>query len=201
MKNLCWFFVLLAFSNVHSVNNVSVATLANTSNIPKIQYNSEKNEIDWCENRYLTWADFKGVPDACSDYAALSAVYLEAKHSCTDGNFNYMVYTRFVKGLSWCRSPSPRLLEHEQVHFDMTEVYARKLRKYLHELDDPCLYSKEEMSQIVNTIYDDMEEAHFLYDLETFHGLKSEKQENWAMMVDKVLKNLSAYQCFSGSNL
>lgn len=173
--NILFFFVVFVFS-----------APSNTS-----------TEIEWCHQRYISWDDFWGKPDKYSRYSAISATYLQEKHRCDYRNrFTYSVRTVFVKTQSWSTDKkSENLLHHEQLHFDLTELYARKLRKTFSELQNPCSLPKSQVKSIIDNLYNEMEKAHSLYDQETLHGLKSGKQAFWTKLITESLAEMEDYAC------
>lgn len=155
------------------------------------------SEIDWCNRKQISWTDFWGTPDPYSRYSAVSATYLQEKHACDDfGRFRYSVKAVFVKDQSWSRDKrSSRLLHHEQLHFNLTELHARKLRKLFSELPYPCYLPERKIKLMVDSLYEKMEFAHRFYDEDTFHGLKIERQHFWDEMVNSALNELSPFAC------
>jgi predicted secreted Zn-dependent protease len=82
---------------------------------------------------------------------------------------------------------SPALLAHEQLHFDIAEVFARKLRLKLSQLSYSPENYQEKMDGVFEKILAEMEEIHDRYDRETEHGLDEKAQQKWAQMVEKKL--------------
>lgn len=81
------------------------------------------------------------------------------------------------------------ILEHEQIHFDITELIARRLRKKIH------LYSKAMSPSSLQLEYksslyslNDIQEK---YDSETDHGRLYKKQVEWKERIQKELIDLS----------
>jgi len=70
---------------------------------------SEINEekIPWHENRKLTWADFKGVPNGPSDYVASTNSGVSFSYSYRErngvGEIKFTVVSNFYPNLSWYR--------------------------------------------------------------------------------------------------
>jgi hypothetical protein len=99
---------------------------------------AKDDAIVWALRRPLAWADFKGPAPAelapwrrrrITHYCTAPVVparnsnSASSRHSCPDKSW---VRT------SMLRSPaeSLRALRHEQTHFDIAEVHARRLRRY-----------------------------------------------------------------------
>ena len=156
-----------------------------------------ETEMEWCDHKELTWQDFNGVPDDYSHFSAVTATYIEEAHGCDEaGNFAYAVKAVFVKNQSWSIDKySEALLNHEQVHFDLTEIYARKLRKIFQNLPNPCQMPQEDIMLVLEEFYEELELAHELYDEATRHGLHKGNQRMWNKFVEQKLKNYDAYTC------
>lgn len=152
-------------------------------------------EIEWCAEEKLNWNDFAGEPEAESVFHAVSATYIEVEHTCKKGqDFDFNVRAVFVKDMSWSvDKKSAELLAHEQVHFDITEYYARKVRRQLDKLEDPC-FDQAKVKQTIDQLYQELESAHHLYDQYTMHGLKEKEQDIWADVVAEGLNELEDYR-------
>ncbi len=172
------------------------------NSMPDQHLSNERNaaaELDWCEFRRLTWPDFKAQPDRHSFFSAVSATYIEEQHGCSeDGSFKYTVKAVFVKNESWSANiQSEDLLAHEQSHFDLTEYYARKLRKRFRDLKNPCQVPDETIRMMLDSLYNELESTHQLYDQYTLHGLKKENQAIWNDIIAKCLYELNDFACES----
>jgi hypothetical protein len=86
-----------------------------------------------------------------------------------------------------------RLLQHEQRHFDLCEVYARKLRQKLAKRswtgDDA-----DKIDRIYQHLYKELNERQLKYDEETVHGLDTDKQHEWNEQIAKELNELTDYE-------
>lgn len=155
------------------------------------------SEIDWCNGSSISWNDFWGNPDPYSRFSAISATYLQEKHFCNEyDRFRYSVRSVFVRKQSWSRDKkSAKLLHHEQIHFNLTELHARKLRKLFSELQYPCFIPEARIKYMVDSLYEKMEYAHRFYDEDTFHGLNTKRQEFWTDMVTEALFDLEEFAC------
>ncbi|MEE9279062.1 MAG: DUF922 domain-containing protein [Myxococcota bacterium] len=81
---------------------------------------------------------------------------------------------------------NPRALEHEQVHFDIAEFYARTLSAELHSLRARAKSETEALGQLEHAVrarYADLiaawQEMEDRYDRETNHGGRPIPQEQW----------------------
>ena len=99
--------------------------------------------------------------------------------------------------MSWVKYDLKRkddLLNHEQTHFDLSEIYARKVRKEFSELLDPCGKSDDELNIIVNLFLEKFQEEERKYDKETEHGLNEELQYEWDQKVYADLEGLKQFR-------
>lgn len=85
----------------------------------------------------LTWKDFKAQPDKSSPYLASTYSGFSFSYSYKmeggEPEFTYEVKTNFYPDRSWLKpgNGTKKLLGHEQLHFDISELYARKFKQYL----------------------------------------------------------------------
>lgn len=85
--------------------------------------------IYWNKDRKLTWDDFQGMPDTNSiGGAATYSGLVTASRYTSDTSISVIISAVFYRKRSWqkTRYQTARSLQHEQGHFDITEVFARK---------------------------------------------------------------------------
>lgn len=163
-------------------------------------FRTHEKEIEWSASRKLVWEDFKGNPKpitnpnvAAQTYCGFSfqtnyiSVYTKAK-----------IFTRntFTCDLSWVladRKNQPGLLQHEQSHFDLCEVYARKLRQKLEEKKLTVFNINTDANIIFKTVAAQYLDRQEMYDKETAHGLNQQKQKEWTTEIAKELAALNNY--------
>lgn len=105
-----------------------------------------------------------------------------------------LVSCHFKKKESWTRTiESDALLAHEQLHFDATELFARKLRKKLSELKDPCGKGSVKVQGIYNSNFKQLHDYQERYDMQTKHGLNAKEQAEWILKIANELKELEAF--------
>ncbi|HXC04605.1 MAG TPA: hypothetical protein VNZ86_07615 [Bacteroidia bacterium] len=138
----------------------------------------------WKPDVKLKWKDFQGHIKSEDDKAA-SASYLGFLHTIRKTNYpdSVIIDTRayFNRNKSWVKVPdvSPPLLAHEQVHFDLAELYGRKFRKALTAMT----FNAANLSRRLDSTYvfylESSDSLHALYDIQTNHGLDKFYQETW----------------------
>lgn len=152
--------------------------------------------------RLLMWEDFRAEAPGNSHFAAytMTRVNLESAYTgrgkLWSGEFK--VEAVFLPEKSWVRndrrSRSERVLAHEQLHFDIAELSARKLRKALSELPEWSADLKQRANKLFEQCVEEGEQMQKRYDKETNHGLDSAAQERWKQWVEAELQKMSAFR-------
>lgn len=148
----------------------------------------------WNEFYKLQWDDFQGEPDNKSRGDAGTAVQIKAKPYLIKRKIGYDVEALFNRNKSWARDTSPSLLAHEQLHFDIAELYARKIRKKVRELQKRGITDIKVFNEAIQRLLQESNDADERYDLETLHGALSRKQAAWSVRVKQELADLNAFK-------
>lgn len=152
------------------------------------------DEIAWKAKRKLTWDDFRAKANENDPLHALTATNIDMKAKCEDGKLKVKVESVFSTGESWTKTrKSDKLLFHEQLHFDITEIYARRLRKELSSVKNIC-DKPEQINLITDRVFEEWKKQEDFYDKETNHGLNYAQMDIWAKKIEAELKQLEAYQ-------
>ncbi|MFI1743435.1 DUF922 domain-containing protein [Thalassobellus sediminis] len=155
--------------------------------------------IEWSANRKLTWDDFKGEPDIISFPNALAVT--NSGFGYEPGSLNLFkkgklfVRNVFYNNGSWVlpKGRTDYVLRHEQIHFDITEIYTRKLRKALIDANITATDSNRALA-IFESIKNEWQKRQEDYDYKTKHGLKKETQEEWEAIVILELARYDLYK-------
>lgn len=145
---------------------------------------AKKNYFFWHPGHPLQWEHFKGPVDSDDPVhgaVTYAGIDLQAeKHHPWSGYISFKAVAVFDKNLSWVKPDckNEQLLSHEQLHFDIAELYARKLEKKLNSLR-LTLKDKRKIKQLQQEYTRDQLEVQKKYDKETLHGLNSVKQKLW----------------------
>lgn len=139
--------------------------------------------IFWSENNPLTWKDFQGRAKydyRNKDIAALTSSGILHYRGCKDGQIIYKIQAYFEKKESWYKTDAHTdyHLAHEQLHFDVTELFARKLRKALAEQNFRC-GEELEFENYIENFLKNWETAQQSYDISTYHSIDKNKQQEW----------------------
>lgn len=91
-------------------------------------------------------------------------------------------------------SPEDRayLLNHEQKHFDISEIYARELSRFL-RTQSLGRTPMERMTNEMNRLFKELDTFQKKYDAETANGRNKQKQEFWNLLIAQRLKTLQSY--------
>jgi hypothetical protein len=155
----------------------------------------------WTARRPLTWADFTGQPpDDAGASAARTHYTIIDGVQCARGTFEYRVVAAFKPRESWVRlsilptaAERARALRHEQTHFDLSEVHARRLRRYFAELIAPCNVPSGDLAAAASRMDREERAAQALYDEETDNGRNAAEQARWDKDVDARLAALAKF--------
>jgi hypothetical protein len=163
--------------------------------LPAFCFAQDKDEelIDWSASRQLGWSDYKAKPDPNSDAAASTTTYLGIEYNMNEKGFTYKIQCKFSKTRSWGHSKTDYILKHEQGHFDIAEISARKLNKKMSEYQFNKSTYKKDLKTIYQNITDEKEDLQNHYDKETDHSRKKEQQAEWLKKIEKMLKELKDY--------
>lgn len=153
----------------------------------------QSNLLEWNASRKLTWTDFKAPPDKNSTNAALTSSSINIEFGYTNTGLKYNIKCRFDQNLSWGRIKNDYILAHEQGHFDIAEIHARKL----YQLLKAYKFNSRSVGKDVNKIYDTVMKAHHAfqsqYDQETNYSRDPENQDKWMNKIAEELKNLEDF--------
>ena len=154
----------------------------------------KSNEIYWQENNFLTWNDFRGKPNLSSPYKALTESGIKIEIKSTGDNADIILQTYFDKTQSWVKENiNPNLLMHEQVHFNIVEVWARKFRQRLKGKTFSVKTFQQELNNMHRDIFKESKNMQAEYDKETEHSINTLAQEKWNKKITNELAALTLF--------
>ncbi|WP_230080311.1 DUF922 domain-containing protein [Winogradskyella marina] len=160
---------------------------------------NEEASVTWNETTKLTWSDFKASPDLKSGAVAVTASGITFGYSVKTSDerivdFSTTVQAHFYPNKSWYvkEKGNAYILAHEQLHFDITELYARKFRAQITKLT-VNQNVKEQMKRLHATINEAVNETQKRYDEQTKHSMNREMQKQWEVTIQN---ELSKYEDF-----
>jgi len=164
------------------------------------KYRNSKDTILWSESYRLDWTDFKGKAPSPSPYSAQSnCVYGLLSIPSFSADTLYLtevLHPCFTRAASWVEKDSKQdsLLLHEQLHFDLCELYGRKFRKTVSETKLSILQYDREINGIFKEVWDEYRSTQERYDEQTQHGVIREQQARWIERVAAELRDLEAFR-------
>ncbi len=162
--------------------------------------------LPWSSTRPLSWSDFRGVAPADAEHRRQAAevhtrltLAGEVQATSAAGRWSarlspgvLQVTALLDRSRSWALAHrrDSALLAHEQLHFDITEVYARLLRDKALTLvgqGTTAQAAKDALQRDLRVLVDEISRRHERtqrdYDAETNHGLNRDAQDAWAQKV------------------
>jgi hypothetical protein len=158
---------------------------------------SGQDTIYWSASYKLKWNDFQGIPDTPSKYGAISNCGIKYKLSANEDSFKATVFCYFIKSKSWSIfKNSDTLLMHEQGHFDISELFARKLRKAFAEYKFNYTTVKIDIDQLFKLNNQERVKMDSLYDKETNLSRNGKQQLLWNQKIKAELGKVEKYASF-----
>ena len=157
---------------------------------------AQDTELPWNAGKKLTWNDFKANPDRSHPYAAIT--YSGMSYGFSADVVNGEVYVKynvncfFVANKSWVKRRylgDAELLKHEQLHFDITELFTRKFRKELSVMNF-TENVKSEIKVVYKRLTREKVSLQEQYDSETDHSKNKRVQKTWQLKVESELQKL-----------
>jgi len=151
-------------------------------------------EILWGE-KAIEWEDFKGMPP--ENYNTTMGAYTTTKikteyFSSKDRVQKTKVYCYFNQNKSWALLNDDYSLAHERLHFDIAEIYARKIRKAFDSLATNEITEMSKYSEVFK-LYDNLLGAYnHEYDSNVYGN--KQKQAEWSEKIKNELKALEEYE-------
>ncbi|WP_156176283.1 hypothetical protein [Hymenobacter terrenus] len=169
------------------------------------------NRICWQEGVRLQWSDFRaprcyGCTYSTFVAAATSANVLVVGFTTNDNKQDYRVTCRFLRDSSWVNPVAAQhdasyrasTLAHEQLHFDIYELIARKIRQYAaqHRAAGDDLFGPV-AAQDIKCLLSELKALNALYDDDVNFRtptVEAAAQRRWTLRVARELRALAPYR-------
>lgn len=152
----------------------------------------------WSSTDKLTWSDFRGsVPKEMlkSIRMAVCPSQITVESVTHNASLQLKVKVIFLKNQAWTKdTASLYTLAHEQLHFDITELQARKIRKSVSELKEKKVTDFTKYQFYIQKFVSETDKMQLEYDKETNHGGYESHQKEWR---EKITKDLDSLKIFS----
>ena len=150
--------------------------------------------LNWTANVSFTWDDFWGKPDPKSASPVSSTPglsYIEKPDPYTGQPITIVcAFNRYKSWKNPKKGLTTKLLIHEKVHFNIYELYARKIRSECSRVDKSSPNAKAEMIAIFNRLVVEAKKFNVDYDVATDYSNKEDKQTEWNMKVSAMMSDL-----------
>ena len=159
-------------------------------------FTNAQDKIFWDKNRKLEWADFQSKYRPNTSNAAATTFcgisYLLNSSTKKFSAKQVKIESFFIPSKSWAHleHKTDLVLMHEQSHFDIAELFARRFRKII---SDKTMDAKS-LQQFYTEIYDDYKDYQQDYETVTNHGRIREKQLEYSAKIDAEIESLSDFK-------
>lgn len=158
---------------------------------------TDDEKVFWHERNEITWDDFTEIDKLSNNKEAIinwgiacEALFYESDNLvCEIKTFVNVDNTFVLKDYP----KTNNLLLHEQGHFDIGEIYARKIRKALAGKKFKKEKLNRDFKRITDLFLKECENYQDLYDVETNHSKDTVIQKLWNVKIAKELKQLEKF--------
>lgn len=161
---------------------------------------NNESTILWREDLKLTWNDFKGEQHVESNAVAVTASGITFSYKVRKANsrivdFTPSVEAHFYPDKSWVKleQADDYILAHEQLHFDITELHVRKLKKQI-----STLKITQNLGSILDKLHQNINKELSVmqnkYDSESNNSINKGVQHKWEKFIDEELKAYQKYK-------
>lgn len=154
--------------------------------------------IYWHPQHRLTWNDFRGRPNRGGNTVALTSSGIGIVYRSQRSGVPIIdVQCVFYGDNSWVKSDGRTgyILQHEQLHFDITELFARELRRRI-DLLPAKQRTWQNVQRLYTTVNRECDVMQTRYDGQTHHSTNEYSQEQW---FDWVNENLDRSVSFASN--
>lgn len=155
-----------------------------------------QDKILWSDQNKLSWQDFqsKTKPNtsnaAATTFCGISYLLNSPTKKFTARQVKIEAF--FIPSKSWAHADHKTefVLLHEQSHFDIAELFARKFRKLI---NDKTMDAKT-LNNLYREIYEDYKSYQQDYETVTNHGRLRDKQYEYSEKINNELAKLSDFK-------
>ncbi|TAE78919.1 MAG: DUF922 domain-containing protein [Bacteroidetes bacterium] len=159
-----------------------------------------KDTLIWRADSLLTVEHFQAKRNNVKGAFAYTTTTIWLYQREVGGELLFFVDAIMLKSKSFLPKDVPYTLNHEQKHFDLCEVYARKIRQKIAEKDFTKVKdTPAEINKIYNKLIAEYFKEQEKFDKETEHGINAAKQQIWNEKIAGMLADLEAYSSNSVS--
>ena len=156
---------------------------------------SAQDTLYWSSGYKLTPKDFRGKPDTNASYPSISICGIKYIGHAKKTTVQTEAFGIFIRPKSWAviSEDDSLWLIHEQLNFDIAELFARKLRKTFSEYKFSYVTVQQDLDSLYDINHDEMNKMHASYEKETNHGIDESEQSIWNHKIKSEMENLEKY--------
>lgn len=158
-------------------------------------------KIEWKEDLKLKWNNFKSESNIMNNSDIVAYAHCGWEYSAVVSSDKLTpviikIEAIFIEDKSWKddKKISDYSLLHEQKHFDIAEIFARKLRREVSEKIISSADYIESFYKIYNKITKEYNNFQSLYDQDTKNGTNKAKQKEYNSIIINELELLKDYK-------
>ena len=159
--------------------------------------------IEYSPDGDFNWSMFKGkinprhIAQMGANTGAVTVSSLSYKSEMYGHQAKIRVSAMFNPEESWTKYPKlyhpEEALNHEKRHFDICEIYARKIRLAIDRTHFDKRHFNDELDAIFKKLVTEYRATQARYDRETKHSIDEDQQARWNKLIAQDLRVLSVY--------
>lgn len=155
--------------------------------------NAGNQDILWSGSASVSWEAYQQIETTTEHYDAVTATAIDFSYTQMESQILIEIQAIFDTQESWVKASAKtdQLLNHERLHFDITEVYARKLRFMIQNNE---LNSVNDLNTYYDVVMRDLIFAQEEYDMVSHHALNRDGQSEWNIKVANLLQLYEGYE-------
>jgi hypothetical protein len=160
---------------------------------------AQRDLIEWNDTLELKIEDYKGfITDTLHHVASSCGIYCIPQIVGDTASVTIIAY--FDRNKSWIRKKkvTPLLLQHEKGHFDMTEIFARKLKKRILALKTNKRTFIKDVEKVYSKTWEDLQKQNEAYDKATDFSNIEFAQRTWQ---NYIKENLVLYMNYATTTI
>ncbi|SDJ38150.1 hypothetical protein SAMN05421542_3374 [Chryseobacterium jejuense] len=160
--------------------------------------NLQEGEFIWSKERKLQKEDYKLITrdNNVPIRSAINFSYHLRGFNVFNNNFNRNIINKFSRNSSALNPVSDNIsamIAYQQLNFDLSEVYARKMRKELLIHKNKLWKGFDYADSIFNNLTVEYVKTQALMNEETHYGLNVQKLQDWNQKINDELEGLSEF--------
>lgn len=160
-----------------------------------VDVSSYEKEIVWHEERKLSQTDFKASPvNRPFEAATSTSIRYHWSGTPISGKVTFKTQAVFFCQNSYFKNTlnPTQILGHEQLHFDITEIFARKFVKNVQEKLITFKELEQQHKEFYNQIIKEWQDLQDKYDYEIYNEIST--QQAWSQKIQLQLDSLSNWE-------